>query len=444
MTQNVETMIVAWSILIGVLLTLMALSSSLLKRIPLSGAVIYLFVGLALSEAGLQLLMPRPIEQAPILERVAECALIVSLFSAGLKLRLPLRDERWRVSLQLATVTMLITIALLTALGIVLGLSVGAAILLGAILAPTDPVLASDVQVENAGDTDRLRFSLTGESGLNDGTAFPFVILGLTILHAHSPTEVGRWFAAEVLWSTGAGIAVGGLWGSIVGRLVLYLRTQQKEAVGLDEFLALGLIALAYGCALWLHASTFLAVFCAGLAMTRATRMQRANTRLPEYELDKLHELATEPEHAGALMMRAVLGFNQQLERVAEVTVVVLVGALLPFVNISLPVVVLIAALILILRPFAVQLSLIPIRGLSEKANIGRSQRWLISWFGVRGIGSIYYLFFSINHGLSTSLTIFFTSVVVGAVATSIVVHGISVTPLMKHYENRSKANLKP
>jgi NhaP-type Na+/H+ or K+/H+ antiporter len=143
-------------------------------------------------------------------------------------------------------------------------------------------------------------------------------------------------------------------------------------------------------------------------------------------------------------MMRAVLGFNQQLERVAEVTVVVLVGALLPFVKISLPVVVLIAALILVLRPFAVQLSLIPIRGLSAKVDIGRSQRWLISWFGVRGIGSIYYLFFSINHGLSTSLTTFFTSVVVGAVATSIVVHGISVTPLMKHYENRSKTNLKP
>lgn len=444
MTQNVETMIVTWSLLIGILLTLMALSSSLLKRIPLSGAVIYLFVGFALSEAGLQLLIPTPVEQAPILERVAECALIVSLFSAGLKLRLPLRDERWRVSLQLATVTMLITIALLTALGIALGLSVGAAILLGAILAPTDPVLASDVQVENARDTDRLRFSLTGESGLNDGTAFPFVILGLTILQAHSATDMGHWLAVDVLWSTGVGIAVGGLWGSVVGRLVLYLRTQQKEAVGLDEFLALGLIALVYGSALWLHASTFLAVFCAGLAMTRTTRMQRANTTLPEYELDKLHELATEPEHAGALMMRAVLGFNQQLERVAEVTVVVLVGALLPFVKISLPVVVLIAALILVLRPFAVQLSLIPIRGLSAKVDIGRSQRWLISWFGVRGIGSIYYLFFSINHGLSTSLTTFFTSVVVGAVATSIVVHGISVTPLMKHYENRSKTNLKP
>ncbi len=249
----------------------MALSSSLLKRIPLSGAVIYLLVGFALSEPGLRLLIPTLAEHAPILERVAEWALVISLFSAGLKLRLPLRDERWRLSLHLATVTMLITIALLSGLGVALGLSVGAAILLAAILAPTDPVLASDVQVESAMDKDRLRFSLTGESGLNDGTAFPFVLLGLGLLPAHTNTVLWHWIAVDVLWSSAIGIAVGALWGSVIGRLVLYLRTQQKEAVGLDEFLTLGLIAIIYGCALWLHASTFLAVFCGGVAMTLAT-----------------------------------------------------------------------------------------------------------------------------------------------------------------------------
>lgn len=439
MSESIEALIGTWSVLIGVLLTVMALSSSLLKRIPLSGAVIYLFVGFTLGSSGLQLLLPIPAQHAPILERVAECALLISLFSAGLKLRVPLRDKRWHVSLQLATTAMVITIAALAALGIALGLSVGAAILLGSMLAPTDPVLASDVQVENGKDTDRLRFSLTGESGLNDGTAFPFVILGISILHSQANTNLIHWFGVDVLWSASAGIAIGVLWGSAVGRIVLYLRTKQKEAVGLDEFLVLGLIAFVYGCALLLHASTFLAVFCAGLAMTRTTELRQDSVKIPAHDLENLHELATDPAHAGPLMMRAVIGFNQQLERIAEVALVILVGALLPVVSLTLPACVLIAALILIIRPLAVQLSLLGISGLSARTNTSRSQRWLISWFGVRGIGSIYYLFFSINHGLSDSLTAFFSSVVIGAVATSIVVHGISVTPLMKYYENRAR-----
>ena len=175
-----------WAIIIGALLTTMALSGSLLKRLPLSTAMLYLAAGVGLGPAGWALMTPHPLSHSAILERMTEVAVLVSLFAAGLKLGLPLSDKHWRMPVRLAFVSMTLTVALIVVIGVFgLGLSLGAAVLLGGILAPTDPVLASDVQVKNAGDRDRLRFSLTGEGGLNDGAAFPFVMLGLGLLGLH-------------------------------------------------------------------------------------------------------------------------------------------------------------------------------------------------------------------------------------------------------------------
>lgn len=154
-----------WSLIIGVLLVTMVLSGTLLRRLPLSTAMLYLAAGLGLGPAGLALMAPDPFAYSVILERSAEIAVLISLFAVGLKLGLPLSDKGWRLPVRLAIVSMTITVALV------------AAILLGAILAPTDPVLASDVQVLGASDRDRLRLSLTGEGGLSDGAAFPFVML---------------------------------------------------------------------------------------------------------------------------------------------------------------------------------------------------------------------------------------------------------------------------
>ena len=144
------------------------------------------------------------------------------------------------------------------------------AVLLGALLAPTDPVLASDVQVEHEHDAEPVRFSLTGEAGLNDGTAFPFVMLGLGLMGTHDARRV-RLALADDRPRVGGGRgtrrrARSAAQGS--GKLVLYLRRVHREAVGLDEFLALGLIALSYGIALLVNAYGFLAVFAAGLSVT--------------------------------------------------------------------------------------------------------------------------------------------------------------------------------
>ena len=208
-----------WFVVAGLLLTLMALASSLLRRLPLSTAQLYLAVGVGIGPLGIGLLTVDPIKQAALLERLAEVAVILSLFAAGLKLRTPLHDGRWRLPLRLATISMTLTVGLVALAGwFLLGLPLGAAILLGAVLAPTDPVLASDVQIEQPDDRDRLRFSLTGEAGFNDGAAFPFVMLGLGLLGLHELGSYGwKWVAVDVVWAVLGGVLVGALLGLAVG-----------------------------------------------------------------------------------------------------------------------------------------------------------------------------------------------------------------------------------
>jgi NhaP-type Na+/H+ or K+/H+ antiporter len=315
---------------------------------------------------------------------------------------------------------MAVTVALVTLIGVfLLDLSLGASVLLGAILAPTDPVLASDVQVESSTDRDRLRFSLTGEGGLNDGTAFPFVMLGLGLLGLHELGSLGwRWIAIDVLWAGIGGIAIGAVLGAAIGKLVVYLRVQHKEAVGLDEFLVLGLIGLSYGTALLCHAYGFLAVFAAGLALQRI-RGQVERTAQPAIQPSQADDaLATHPDHAGAYMMGAVRGFNEQLERIAEVALVLVTGAMLAFVRFPVESVWLVVLLFLIIRPLA------------------NDQRLLVSWFGIRGIGSIYYLMYAANHQIPRELVAYLQALTLSVVTASIVIHGISVTPLMGAYVN--------
>ena len=428
-----------WALIAGAIFTVMALSGTLLKRLPLSTSMLYLLAGFALGPAGFALLNPSPITDQRVLEVVTEAAVLVSLFAVGLKLTVPLSDHRWRAALRLATVSMLITIALLSAIGVALfDLPLGAAILLAAILAPTDPVLASDVQLEDPSDRDSVRFSLTGEGGLNDGAAFPFVMLGLALLGLRDTgTNFWRWATFDLVWPVVGGLAIGAMCGHAIGKLVVHLRTRHKEAVGLDEFLMLGLIGVAYGAAQLASTYGFLAVFAAGLALQRSQRKPADKAAVAESKVEKAlaggkkEELATDPQLAGAYMTQAVRGFNEQLERIVEVAIVVIVGAMLTLIVLPQHAIVYLMLLFFLVRPLAVWLGL---AGL----HMPRDQKLLIAWFGIRGIGSIYYLLYAIGHGLlQAPLTQLMLSIVLSAVAVSIVVHGISVTPLMKLYSAR-------
>lgn len=420
----------------GLVLMLVALLQTQFKRLPLSTSILCLLIGIALGPLGARLIEISPTRDDTLLEHLTEIGVIISLFTAGLKLRVPLRDRRWLIPLRLSFLSMAITVGLVALIGVLgLGLSWGAAILLGAVLAPTDPVLASDVQVEHSADQDHLRYSLTSEAGLNDGTAFPFVMLGLGLLGLHDIGAGGwRWWAVDLFWAVTAGLAIGAILGSVVGRLVLWLRLRHREAVGIDNLLAVGLIALSYGAALLAHAYGFLAVFAAGLSLRLIET--RENSKPPSKQVRQLAgasdqlELATDPNTAPAYMAEAVLNFNHQLERFAEVGLVVLLGALLRLEHLRPELLWFAPLMFLVIRPLAVFIGLVG-------EPMSRLERGMIGWFGIRGIGSLYYLMYAIAQAVPSPLDRQLVSYVLVIVALSIVLHGITAQPLVNFYERR-------
>jgi NhaP-type Na+/H+ or K+/H+ antiporter len=423
--------VAGWFIVIGLLLVSMGLLSSVVERLPLNSALIYLLIGIALGPAGFDLVALDPRQRARVLEHGCEAVLLISLFAVGLKLRRPLRDPAWAVSLRLAVPAMLLTIAAVAMFGVgVLGLSVGAALLLGAILAPTDPVLASDVQARTADERDRLRFCLSAEGGLNDGTAFPFVLLALGLLGAHELGDHGlHWLLRDVLWSIGAGLGSGWLWGVSFSRAIPRLRSWSRHSFDVVEFLLLGLIALSYGFALLISASGFLAVFAAAVAIRSVER--RASGGKP------LAVAPTDRPGTHAAVAETLLGFNQQLERLAEFVAVMLVGIMLSGGAWSGEAFGLAAVLFLVVRPVAVYASV-------WGRGVRPTPRWVMGWFGIRGVGSLYYVFYSVNHGIGFMLSERLLPLVLSTVAISIVAHGVSSTPLMRGYDRWLRRHGRP
>jgi NhaP-type Na+/H+ or K+/H+ antiporter len=416
----------------------MGMMESLLERLPLSPAMLYLPIGFALGPSGVGLIEVDLQQQAPLLSLIIEIALLISLFTVGLKLRVSLSDTIWWLPIRLGVIGMLVTVALLTAVGLyILHLPLGAAILLAAILAPTDPILASDVQVKDAGDRDRIRFSLTGEGGLNDGTAYPFVMLGLGLLAVpEAIAYTDRRAILIVLWEFAAGLASGWLMGWSIGRMVLYLRRKYQMALGMEEFLTLGMIAVSFGVAHLIGGNGFIAVFAAGVAVRRieytTSGSEQPGEVIGPVAAGDESEVATDPHKAPAYMTETVLGFNQQLEHIAEFIMVLLLGVMLSGTGFSAEGVLVAALLFLLVRPIAVMVSLYP-------SHTSSLQRRLMAWFGIRGIGSLYYLTFALQYHWLPSITQRFISLVLTVVAMSVLLHGISSTPLMDQYHRRRK-----
>lgn len=422
-----------WSLFVGALLLSLVLLGTWLGRLPLSSAMVYLALGWVLGPEALNVLTPDPARYAASLEVISEVALLVSLFAVGLQLGVPLRDRRWRLPLRLAFFSMAAMVAMITVIGVwALGLPTGAAVLLGGILAPTDPVLASSVHAEPGSRPDRVGFGLAGEGGLNDGAAFPFVMLGLGLLGVHDPGfGLVRWWTLDLLWATAGGATIGWALGALTGQLVVHLRARHGEAVGLDVFLGLGLIALSYGMAQLVQSSGFLAVFASGLALQRVGERPKAGTQPlgpshaatgHSYEIRSTHS-----HHASATMRDSVQLFNGQLEKLAELTLVLLVGAMLTYAQPLTAVWWFVPLMLLVLRP----LSTLPA---TFGERLTYSQSSMIAWFGIRGIGSVYYLLFALRHGLDDRVANTLVSLTLWTVVTSIVIHGLTARPLMRHY----------
>lgn len=428
--------------MIGALLLLMALARPLIDRLPVTSTIVYLLIGIALGPLWLGAIRINPIQHVTWLLHGAEIAVVISLFTVGMKLRLPLRDRQLRPALFLASISMLLTIALVASAGVaLLGLPLGAAILLGGILAPTDPVLASDVQMRDPLDRDRLRLTLSVEAGLNDGTAFPFVLLGLELLARDSAASIGwRRFCLGGLWGVVGGILIGAAVGYSMARLVLHLNAKRGRPFAFGEYLVLGVIGVAYGLAVRLDAYGFLSVFAAGMAVRAAERHASGHSAAADAAVSAIATGQVPPLPAAsgatapAYFAGALLATNEQLERILEVALVLIVGALFPALPLSPRTLWFAALLFLVIRPLAV----LPVGAFSH---FSRFELGAAAWFGIRGIGSVYYVMFAMDRGLPPGLIEPILGLVLGVVALSILVHGISVTPLLNRYGKRRENN---
>lgn len=412
--------IAGWFLLIGGLLLFMGMSGALLRRIPATSAILYLCVGLLFGPTGLGLYHFNPLKESALLELLTEVAVLISLYATGVKMPVPFTWPRWRAPILLATLSMTLTVCLITGFAHwALGLPLGASVLLGGILAPTDPVLASDVQIRHPGDSSQLRFRLSCEAGLNDGSAFPFVMLGLGLLGLHDLGDFGlQWLLKDVVWATAAGIAVGVLAGSGLARLTHRMRQSPDRSGLLVDLLGLGLIAVVYGACLLIDAWGFLAVFFAAVAL------RQTEVRLAESACAGVPAAQAPPPPVEVPVSEGTLIFKEHLERLSELVLVLLVGGSLFLNSWSWAAVATALFLFLVARPLGVFMALagrrspLPLQGMT-------------AWFGVRGIGSLYYLMFAIQHGLPEDLALQLMQITLIVVTLSILLHGISVKPLI-------------
>ncbi len=443
----------AWMAIVGGLLLLVALSSAYLRRLPVSTALVYMLLGVAFGPVGLGLLRVDMGESAPWLERLTEIAVIVSLFVGGLKLRLNWRNPAWTAAYLLAGPVMLASILGVALLArFFLGLDTAGALLLGALLAPTDPVLAGTVSVNDAADHDRMRYGLSGEAGLNDGMAFPFVVFALLWAeHGSAGDWIGSWALYRLAWAVPAALLFGHLLGKSIGRLAVWLRSRHRDTAAPSDFLALALIALSYAGAEAIGAWGFLAVFAAGVGLRSAEIKVVKDSPHPEaassppepaeeaegvpphppaedlVSANVAADSLKEPAVAAGTLVAETLTFGDTVERLLEILLVMLVGVSLAG-HWDARAVPLALVLMILLRPLSARLLL-------AGAPISGAQRWLMGWFGIRGIGSLYYLSYALNHGVSGRTAEDLAGLTLSVVAISIVGHGVTAQPFLDWYE---------
>lgn len=405
-------------LVIGLLLLMVTLGSGWISRLPLSFALIYLIVGIILGPYGFNLIQLKP--NANFLERATELVVIISVFSCGLKMNRPLKLWAWGITARLIGFLMPISIVAIAAVGHwLVGMDWGPAILLGAILAPTDPVLASEVQLSDIDDEDELRFGLTSEGGLNDALAFPFVYFGLYWLKDPNwENWFKKWVGVQLIWEIAAGVIMG----IIVAKAIVWFDRQAQKRRPADDlmgdFVAIATILITYSLTEIVNGYGFIAVFVAGIAVARAYHD-------PEKRLSQLE-------------------FLERIEKLMEVGTILLLGSILrflPMVAFAGDSLIVAGLLLFVIRPLGAWISTIgansPLDASSNRLH--PKTRWLIGWFGIRGVGSIYYLCYAFGEGLKDQLGEQVAWITYTTIVISVFLHGISSTPLMKWYERRVK-----
>ncbi|MEO0456534.1 MAG: sodium:proton antiporter [Cyanobacteria bacterium P01_A01_bin.114] len=398
-------------LVVGLVLLTVTLGSGWISRLPVSYALIYLLVGVFLGPYGIEFLSNRP--SSEFIERLTEFVVIVSVFGCGLKMNRPMTFAAWQTPARLIGFLMPVSIvAIALSAHLFLQFDWGAAILLGAILAPTDPVLASEVQLAHTEDQDDFRFGITSEGGLNDSLAFPFVYFGLKAIENPDWSSWFRqWLLIDFVWAIAAGIAMGFAVASLLLWLDKHVQRSQPTEDLMEDLIALSTILLTYSLTELINGYGFLAVFVAGLTVRK------------HY-------------HTEHHRKKAQLHFIEQVEKLLEVVAILLLGSLLRFNaigNYLMDAFMMSGLLLLVIRPLGAQLSLVG-------SSLPATKRWLIGWFGIRGLGSLYYLTYALGKGLSGDVAERLTWIVYMVIALSICLHGVTASPLMGWYRARQKS----
>ena len=400
-------------LLVGLALLGAAWVPHLVKRKPLTLPILYVALGALVYSMPLPLAPADPLRFPFIAERLTELTVLVALVGVGLRIDTRFGWRRWSLTWRLLAITMPLTILAGAWLGHVwLGYGMATAMLLGAALSPTDPVLAGDVQVNPPGEggEDPVRFALTSEAGLNDGLAFPFVWLAIAmaLAAAGEPLDWGRWLAIDGAWRVLGGVAIGAAVG--YGLMHLIFRSEDKPTLSSssDGLTALAITLIVYGVAELCHAYGFLAVFVAALVV-------RQQERDHDYH--------------------AVLDtFAQQCEKLLMALMLLLLGGALAggiLTDLSGRGIVFALVFVLVIRPLAGWLGLLG-------AKLTRRDRWAIAVFGVRGIGSLYYLAFAMNHAKFPEARELW-AVVCLVIVLSILLHGVTASGVMAWLDRRRR-----
>jgi len=382
---------------------------------PLSFPIAYVGLGMALFSLPFGLPTADPIAHGGFVERISELAVIIALMGAGLKLGRPFGWAPWRPTWRLLGVAMPITIIATGMIGwSIVGLAPATAMLLAAVVAPTDPVLASDVQVGPPGedDEDDVRFALTSEAGLNDGLAFPFTNAAIAAAGAATAGEwLPGWILDDVVVKIVLGLLLGFVGGRALGWLVFHIPTQRKLAESTEGFVALAATLVIFGVTELAHGYGFLAVFVAGCMIRR----QESDHSYHEI----LHAAAETTERVFSTLLLVLLG--------GAVADGVLSGLGWQGAVASV-------LIVLVVRPLAGLVSLV-------RTRTPRGERAAIAFFGVRGIGSIYYLAYALGRAdFADARRVW--AVLAAVVLVSVVLHGITASPVMRRLDEwRSMAS---
>lgn len=376
-----------------------------LKRLPLTLAILCVGVGVGVFSTGLLAFNPDPRTWDTATEKLTELVVIISLMGCGLKLDRKLGWKRWNVTWRLMAIAMPLTIGAVLLLGVWgLGLALPMAMLLGAAMAPTDPVLASDVQVgpPGSGEEDEVRFGLTSEAGLNDALAFPFVHLAILASVGGLATSQGfiDWGLIKVGWKIAAGLGMGWLVGAAFGWLLFRDSSRQLSHLG-DGLIALAATFLAYAATELAHGYGFLAVFVAAVTIRNWERDHDFH--------EEMHDLSDQIERLLMMLLLVLFGGALANGLLASLT----------WIDVAVALVIL-----LIVRPVAGLLSLI---GAPQPFK----EKVLLAFLGIRGVGSIYYVAYGLNHGeFGDSERLW--ALVGFIVLASIIIHGVTATPLLE------------